>query len=390
MEISDALPIQFWLPDQVSYNDTPKGRIDKYCFIKEVLCSDTIRLQFTDTDQIDYVLRFVNSDGEETDIPFEYEATALLTEVDTWDQFGFETPWDNVGTDNPTVSVAAAAQSNSLRGYSIGVIPGGETVLISFKFTVTGDAMDVIFKFRLAGSGITPLFVSVPVAVGVTELSFEYTGDSDWDDMTVEVINTSGSTGNLYIDYIRGYRDSEEESISYSLSLIPQDNGLCEETKRLYIINPSTEAVVAYSDLIRFSEYIAENIFIQYKSIKNFAGIIYDENSEYFSIRIPGVFFHERNPTDQKSLQLSNSRIVNTSSVLKKQKLFEIQDCPYYMHTKIQLILQHAVSGSVVINGVEWKIEEPYEIDDSRPDTYPMRSATTYLTRKNYLKRNVI
>jgi hypothetical protein len=107
-------------------------------------------------------------------------------------------------------------------------------------------------------------------------------------------------------------------------------------------------------------------------------------------MRIPGVFFHQRNPTEQKSIPISNSRGINTSSVLRKQKRFDIQDAPDYMHTKIQLIFQHAVSGSLLINGVEWTNEEAYEQDDSGPDSYPLKRAKTYLTRKNYVKRNVI
>ncbi len=152
----------------------------------------------------------------------------------------------------------------------------------------------------------------------------------------------------------------------------------------------SDETTIGRTDEVLFTSDNLCGKLVQYKSVKNFAGIPYDADSDYFNIFIPGVFFHGRNPTDQKSLGLSNSRVINTSSTLKKQKKFSIQDCPDYMHTKIQLILQHAVSGSLLIDGVEWTLEESYDQDDSSPDSYPFSRAEVYLTRKNYVKRNVI
>lgn len=144
------------------------------------------------------------------------------------------------------------------------------------------------------------------------------------------------------------------------------------------------------SDFIKFSEFIAENTFIRYKSSKNFAGIVYPNDDTYFNIRIPGVFYHQRFPTEQKGIELSNSREINTGSLLKLQKLLGIQDAPYYIHNKLILILQHAVSGSLVINNVEWTVEEAYTVDESSDPMYELRRASIYLTRRNYVDRNVI
>lgn len=145
----------------------------------------------------------------------------------------------------------------------------------------------------------------------------------------------------------------------------------------------------AYTDFIMFTDKPFQYQEILYKSSKNFAQMYYTEESPYFNIAIPGVFFHERDLTQQKAIELSNSKIIGTGSELKKQKLFTIDDIPDYLHTKILLILQHSVSGSVKMNGVEWTVEEAY--DKGEPEevySYPLKPASIYLTRKGYTQRN--
>lgn len=163
-----------------------------------------------------------------------------------------------------------------------------------------------------------------------------------------------------------------------------------------YTLNPNLRiykvagTAIYKSDFIKYRSLITENTFIRYKSSKNFAGIVYPNDDTYFNIRIPGVFFHQRFPTEQKGIELSNSREINTGSVLKLQKLLAVQDCPYYLHNKLILILQHAISGSLVINNVEWTVEEAYTVDDNSDPMYELRRASVYLTRRNYVDRNVI
>ena len=50
MVLSDALPVQFWLSDCDTYNETvPKG-VHEACFCAPWQCDDEIKIQFTDTD----------------------------------------------------------------------------------------------------------------------------------------------------------------------------------------------------------------------------------------------------------------------------------------------------------------------------------------------------
>jgi hypothetical protein len=161
------------------------------------------------------------------------------------------------------------------------------------------------------------------------------------------------------------------------------------EVGQLKIYQDSINTAIFKSDFVSFTQTPEDGVQIFYKSVRTFLGIVYDSNSAYSSVRIPAIFFHEKNPTEVKSEQLSNSVIIDLYSTLKKQKLLSILDVPYYMHTKLQLIFMHAVSGSLKIKGVEWVVEEGYEIVTGDPETYPMRPSSIYLTRKNYSRRNI-
>jgi len=150
---------------------------------------------------------------------------------------------------------------------------------------------------------------------------------------------------------------------------------------------------VAHSDCVNFTDQLVDgpgngSILIKYKSIQNFADLIYTPSSEYFSLRLQARFFHERQISANKSFT-TTERILNTASSLKSQRKLSIDDVPAYMHRKIQLALAHSTSGSLLIDEVEWTIEENYELG-SRPESYPMYPAEIWLTEKEFYKHNVI
>lgn len=173
----------------------------------------------------------------------------------------------------------------------------------------------------------------------------------------------------------------------YSISFVASDLGLCDKKISLQIINNDGGDVVAFTDAVLFSNDIAENVKVEYRAQQNMLGIVYNEYSDYFMIRIPGVFFHPRYESTQATIKLTNRNLSRAWS-LAKGKLLAIQDCPEYMHDKIQEILSHSVGGQLLINGVLWSISAGYEMDtEERPDTYPMYPASTILMRKNFFKQ---
>lgn len=245
---------------------------------------------------------------------------------------------------------------------------------------------------------------------------------------------SSGSKINVKINFI----EIEENPIDYtrsvhSLSFLPDELDLCDKKVKFkirikaeeyseittyfpgdiviyndiyYIANmenlddtPTTpdgrwsiyDPIEAETDYVQFSSLTPKSVLLQYKSLRNFDGIVYDEESDYFNLRIQGRFFHEGMPVNSKSIPLSRGRIINTSSEVKHGTKLEIQDVPYYMHTKILSALSHAVSGTLLINGIPWVLDPmEYDMGDERPDRYPMRPASIFLTQKNYVTRNVV
>ena len=126
---------------------------------------------------------------------------------------------------------------------------------------------------------------------------------------------------------------------------------------------------------------------LNYKSIKNFAGINYPNDGVYFSLRVPCRFYDTQNAKTQNSLPLSGSQIVTTAIESTRQQYFETALIPPYMLDKLELIFQHCVTGSLQIDGVEWQADESF--DRSNPDARSaFRKGKIWLTKD--IIRNVI
>jgi len=79
---------------------------------------------------------------------------------------------------------------------------------------------------------------------------------------------------------------------------------------------------------------------------------------------VPCRFYKPRNNKITTQLPLSQSNIVTTSIVSTSQKLLEVVLLPQYILDKIELILQHCVNGSVIIDGIEWQADESFDRAD--------------------------
>lgn len=152
--------------------------------------------------------------------------------------------------------------------------------------------------------------------------------------------------------------------------------------------------IIYQSDLQRFSTAVVQSPswgskLIQYSSTKNFASIQYPNDSSPFFFRVPCRFLRQRFKTQQNSIQLSDSTTINTSTEITLQKLLTTIYVPDYLNYKLQLILQHAVRGSVSIDGDEFIMDENYELTNPDPKT-PMQMGQVWLTYKNKTTRNII
>lgn len=183
------------------------------------------------------------------------------------------------------------------------------------------------------------------------------------------------------------FADEMDGRTVYSLSITPE--AFCNQKIRLNIIqDASPETEVFRSDCLDIKTTHSCTTLIRYTANRDYAGLVYaDESPEAeFYIRVPSVFFHERNPEEDKSLELSNSVIINTSGTIKSQRRLDVFPTPDYFHRKLQLALRHQ---TVEIDNKLWIREEAYEKSVPQNPRWPLKKASVWLTERNFVVRNI-
>jgi regulatory protein YycH of two-component signal transduction system YycFG len=181
---------------------------------------------------------------------------------------------------------------------------------------------------------------------------------------------------------------SEVSSGLYQLSITPSSLAFAEGQYQ-FTITDGVVTTLAKSDCIWLKETWEETVLINYHNNRIFSSL----NSAVgtpdpdFNLRIPAIFFRERFPTTTDQIDLSNSVTIQTMAEIKNQKLLQVKDMPAYMHKKLILVLSFQ---NVTIGGLEWVKEDSYDpVDPSNP-RWPLNKATVWLTRKNYIVRNIL
>jgi len=398
--VSDASEIQFTPTGQSSFNLEQMGFTDDYCFHQRFLCSSERKFQGyeVDVDNDYYLIAFDEAGVELYNEMFVKTSNLFLQALEDGinDPIGVGTNW-TLGA-APTVSIASALASSKF--FYLKLSGAQASTDYSFTFDIlraisgTGQVNVYVVDQNYFDTGLGSPLGSYTLVSDTGQ--FDYTGVATVPAyIAIEVFNTSGTTSATINEFdLVGQPDSQV--FKHSLSLTPSDESMCDKFVTFKIFNgPDTETddEIYYSDSVEFVS-VWENsnssgrVVIQYRSIQNFAGLLYDSTSEYFSIELEGRFRKERKVTAQKSLELTEM-VLNTAASVKKQRKLTLDDVPDYMHTKINLILAHAASGSVLVDGQEISVEESYEEGD-RPETYPLTPADVILTIKDYYKHNVI
>lgn len=181
---------------------------------------------------------------------------------------------------------------------------------------------------------------------------------------------------------------TEVQAGVYQLAFIPEEisGDLCDARISLRIVD-AFSVVQAKSDCLEIAESQDETIFIEYSNKRNYAGLIYanDSPDTTFGIRVPCRFVHENEPEEDEAMELTSS-IITTSSQIKTQRLLEVKHAPYYFHKKLRRVLKHQ---TIVIFNKQWEKEEKYEQNEGNKQ-WLLKSATCLLTEKNSVVRNVL
>jgi len=173
----------------------------------------------------------------------------------------------------------------------------------------------------------------------------------------------------------------------YSLSLTPSEISpeICNQLIQFVVKNAVEDLYQSDCQDIRDDQ--PNTILANYSNHRNVFGLVYSVSSPEptFNLRIPAIFFHQRFPKEEEVMQLSNS-LISQNSVVRKQRLLDIDYVPYYFHEKLNLILQHQF---VTIFNREWVTQEAYEIPEG-DRRWPAKKGKIYLTEKDFVMRNVL
>lgn len=393
---SDTLPLQ-WYNDSAQTPNTRKiPGIDKECWFQPWRCDVNVVDQFYDSDPRQYVIRAIDHEGVQI-FQKSYITTQLVQDIEDWVAIpGADEDWQDVGTSEPYVDLLTGI-SNSDRIKGNVSLEADKTYRFFYKFGGTVSTLNVLVRFRSGGSNITPLPIAIAGFNGVDDVEgyVDYTPDADADDVTIEVGKVTGGAGSFSLKSFTMYEINQQNAnVIYSVDFNPEDEGLCDKLVRFEIWDLTDAPTrIKHTDLVNFSNDLSVNVF-EYTASVNYDNLIYDlpigVEVPVFKICVEGVFFHEKQKTEQVSVDLTDE-VVGTATSITTQKLLAIQPAPDWFHLKLQSILSHGLIGSLYDQtwNKYWIKEEEYEKEIVDQHT-PTKKAEIYLTQSDSPKRGVI
>lgn len=411
-----AAPVQFWLTGCNTYNETiPKG-VHYKCFCHPWKCSDVISIPFRDTFDA---------------IPIENIVAITLPDLDEWQTSELDSDWIewNEGS-SPDVDLPFGSgffnnssseylyvdyEFESGKDYSISVdfsvIPGGgggTNPNVTGRVYILDEGFNVIYQGNSSTSISTVSFSASESTSRVAFRSFR-SGGTKTSVFSTVIVSASGTRTDITYDYpdpnnydLVIYDEDDEEIDRVSFDAVLNEAGLfyyytavvnlselniCEQQIRFQVENLSIspDEVVAKSDChnVTDSDY-NPTILIEYSSPNNFNGLVFEGVSPEISynIRIPAIFFHEDNPQEDEVAELS-SKVIKLNSKITAKKRLDVDFIPYYMHTKLTLILSMPI---LLIEGLYWTKQDAYQKEEGNK-RWPHKPATCWLTQRDFLER---
>lgn len=413
MVFSDAQPVQFWAAECDTYNQHEAQGVFHKCFCQPFNCDDEIVFQFTDDSSgevitpvsgpvtlpnlSDWLNHATGSNPDwttgaapEVTMPgafptiiqseILYADYAFIEGYDYIITINYTNVWNSGGANPRNIYLLIMDVSYNILEQEVDAMPisPGASDSIVISFTAPANAVK-IGVYGSVGSNITLTLNSTSGTYSGTVVT---PGASD--DFILSVRNESGfEILSLPFDPVFNV-----DKYVYTISLIPSEVSpeICNEIVIFYIRNDTTGTDVAKSDCININTH-TPSILVTYSNHRNFAGLIYENQSPdtTFYLRIPAVFYHQRFPEEDETMELTSS-LLTLNATLRKQRLLDTDYMPYYMHEKIKLVLKHQF---VSIYGKEWVKQEAYEISDGNRLS-PLKKAKCWISEKDFVQRNVL
>lgn len=412
MTFSDALPVQFWLSGCDTYNQIEACGVHRACYCHEWQCDDHLVLQFTDDTYTDYYLSVIDEEDNSLEI-LNFNATPVLvaelfsetfeSDLDGWLSGGFGYPYKvsawswSGGLAVSVVGQLAEDIDHTEILYKDYDIESGQSYSLDIDWQIEDNVgtqkLATLQIYVISGGSVVETF-SVSSKEGATSGFYEqvrnyvFTPSVSGDQFGIGIIYSANAIQNIDVG-IDNISVSEYAHTVFALSFVPSDYNICDQKIKLQILSEtSPETIVAKSDCLNIKETVSCSNLIEYYNNRNYAGLIYEEQSPdvIFYLRIKSVFFHERYPQQDKPVQISLGREISGTSTVKTQRRLDVDMMPYYMHRKLILALSHQ---NVTIDNKSWTKAEEYEIADG-DRRWPMKKASVFLTENNSVRRNVL
>lgn len=431
MTISDASEIQFWPTGTESFNTKQEAYMEDACFHQKFLCSGLRSLQVLGGADENQDLRLsILEDGVEVEtldftqtnneipgtpgIPAIPGVTSaiILPALSSGINISIGGA-DWVTGSNPSVSITGTGtvisdvwsnNYNFIPGYTYNInfqidcsFSGGLSVnKIYFTVYDIGNANLYSQIFSAFGSSVSGMASFVATSGGVKfGFRIDKTGGASATFNADIVLITATQTTPVTPAVPAGPVTPATYYLN-SIAFSPYDYSLCDKFLSFKIYNKDSlpDEELFYSDKVEFvsswiNSSVSGRVVIKFKSAINFAALIYDDDSDFFSIEIDGQFVEGEFQTTEKVLELTEM-VLNTASTFKEKTNLVINDAPRYMHRKIILALQHSISGQCMVNGIPISLDGGSYTLTKRNQHYILKPAEILLTHKNSYIHNVI
>jgi len=381
--LSNALPVQFWLTGEESFNEKDVCGITQVCFCQPFECDDEIKLQFVENLGNSYRLSILEDSSEIESINFiEPLFTDLL--ADYLNKAGAGTDW--VTGEHPSIaSIPAFGGSDRLYGRLSNALNGVDYI---FDYDIDSIGSKTV-TFELLDSSFSSLDSHTIASTDPNNTGEVILNAASGAIAYVSITITNQSITDPVTDIVVNQFDIQNEIDGvYRLTFTPSDYDICDTTLQLKIIDSSSPGEeMAHSDCISIRQTHTCTLPVYFHNNTDLAGLVFDQSAspaDTFTFRIPAIFFHPINTAEQEDIELSDETIVRLYNKLEEKQLLEIGFMTHYMHRKLQIIL---MADSVVIDGKSWLRRDEYQMLEGNRH-YPLKRSTVLLTDKNFIKEN--
>lgn len=389
--VPDISPIQFWKYLAQTFNERNIKGIDKKFYYELIGSEQILKIPYYNDDNSEVVLHMFGADGELIAIfPFarvsdyHFIATVNFAEypelVDTKVSFliskghynsGFLTEtldpvWEVLAGD-PTLTRYTATTNGAFHYASLVyhlpvVFPTdvavGESVTFRMKMSVAGAGGAAFFNAILIDMGLPGGndvsdggFAADSLIDGAYDFTFA---------LTRAVNNTTGVETGIRLEF------GGAAGISV-LDIAPS------------IYFSSADGYTDKSDCCDVLEDYEPSVLIKYTNKKNYDGVDFETNSDYFTILLRDSYFYKEVITDEEEDHKTSIGTVEElrSEITLQRELNMYGFAPDHMHRKRRKILQ---LNTIAIDGLKWRKQgAPYE--QSNVDTSTLNYARVVLTQ---------